>query len=356
MAEKQIHSHGGTPVARFIAEIMLIAADIAALVYFFIAGLDSTPFEGAANVFICLGLTVAALAVWYFVHNVLHESFHLIFAKIKGAKILEFGVIGLLIYTEGDRKKFSLNLRSAYAGWVSFVCDDPEKSKPTLIISLVGGLVGTLLTAAVILAVYLSTRNYITYYLVFMGLFTVAYMIIVNYLVGTYTSDGAMLFSKKLGGKHLERSADNLRTESYLYRGFSLAEIPTAKGVEGAGYYDALACLERGDVEGAKRIIETGLDEKNIDNEVIALLFEKMFIACIQKDDKTIEQLKYVFTDYDERAAYAYRAQIAYRLYTGETEWAKTIEKTYSRQLEKLPLSGLIKTERNIYKTFVRPL
>ena len=323
----------------------------------FINGLFLSPLNGFVNVLAALGLTAAGLAVWYLIHNVLHEVMHALFAVLAGGKILEFAAAGVYVYTEGDKKKVKFNFTSSYAGWVSFVPKDPEKTSAILLTSLLGGLVGTVLTFGVIVLLFALTQSYYTYYLVLMGAFSVLYMFIVNYACGFVGTDGPMLFMTESGKEHFYRAAEILQTESYLFNGYPLSEIiPSDEDEDERFYctYDVERALENGDLSEAKDIIEKiEADEKTGDNELIGAFIEKFFIACIEKNDKFVTDRNQKFLSLDDGSSVFLRAHIAYRRYTGEKDWAKLIEKNYFALLDRLPLKGFAKTEKAIYERYL---
>ena len=343
-----------TKKSKIIAAVS--AAIIVALaVAVFINGLYQSHVISVSSVLTAIALTADGIAIWYAVHNVLHELFHMLFAAFFGAKILEFGAIGLLIYTEGTKKKVKFNLKTAYAGTVGFVVKRPEKAGETLVYSLLGGLVGTVFTFAVIVIIFSLFSNFYTYFLVLMGAFVVLYMFVINYACDFPSTDGSMLFMTENGSGYLYKNIKNLTVESHMYLGKRLTDIPEwFTGGEAVSYYDVLYFMETGDtraaVLAANRVVE---DDKSSDNEVIAALFELFFIDCVLKNDKEVDYYRARFVDLCDDSVPALRAQAAYRLYTGEKDWAKLVAKSYLTALESLPVRGLELTERDIFARYI---
>ena len=339
-----------------ILALIYLTLSGALAIFVFVNGLFSSPYKGVANVFIALGFTVAATVIWYLVHNLLHEGFHCLFALLAGAKILEFGAIGVLIYTKGRKRKIKFDLRSGYAGRVGFVCNNPKIVPKTLFVALVGGLFGTVLTFAIIILIYALNKSYFTYYLVLMGIFVVLYMFIVNYACDFPFTDGSMLFMTARGKKEFTRAVKMIIIEGMLYNGYTVfASIPRNDTYDMVTYYDVLFALEQGDIKSAKTLIaQLEEDEKAGDNEVIAAFMERFFIACIEKDKDYISNNKQRFDDVSGGDAQALRVQIAYRNFTGESDWADLLKKSFEKALNQTPLKGLSITQMLLMEKYVK--
>ena len=337
----------------YIIALVTLVPVTALAAFSFVTGLKLSA-DGAAAIPEALALTFIALLSWYLVHNVLHEAGHAVAAKINGAKILEFSVFFLDFYRVGNKTKFKISVKSAYAGWVSFVCADPDSSEKTLRSSLIGGLIGTLATFVIIGVTFAIFRTFTAYYLVVMGAFSVAYMAVINYVCRFYGTDGALLFDEKGRSAAFKRSARILKAESAMYLGRRLSEVVGGSVPETELiYYDLLAELSNGRTAVAEDVANSLEKMQNMsDNELIAVLFEKFFIACILNDEEKIARLKDDFLYAEGSLPAALRAHAKYRYLTGETEWAKSLEKSYLRSLEDLPLSGYVLTERAVYERY----
>ena len=108
---------------------------------------------------------------------------------------------------------------------MSFVCYDPDSSERSLRLSLIGGLIGTLTTLVIIGVTFAIFRTFTAYYLVLMGAFSVAYMVVINYVCRFYGTDGALLFDEKGRSAAFKRSARILKAESAMYLGKELSEV-----------------------------------------------------------------------------------------------------------------------------------
>ncbi|MBR1891805.1 MAG: hypothetical protein IJ811_04865 [Clostridia bacterium] len=299
---------------------------------------------------------LAGLFACYLFHNILHETFHALFARLSGAKVLEIAFCGL-VFSKVNKRRFTFDFKSGFAGWTTFVCKRPETAEKTLLKSLVGGLVGSLFALVVPMAISLVFYGYFTYYFVFIGSLSVAYMLVINYVWRFDQTDG-LLLSKKGQAAFNERAA-LLKTESALYSGLAMGEVAEYLFDEQTiqylpPEYRVLLSLERGDVEGAKNLVdEYQKTDENADNQRIDLLFEKIFIACVQKDQTAVEGLKTLLTDCEQDSLTYLRAHLSLRRFMGETAWAAALEKTYYAALSECPLKGLARTEMKIYERFL---
>ena len=343
--------------------VVLVSLNTAILAFTFMYGLNNSPYDGKQEtVLISLLFSAIALAVWYFIHNFLHELMHLVFAALTGGEIVEFAISGLKFYKEKGKLKVKFNFRSTYAGWTSFVCKSPQKAYKTLYFALYGGFVGTALTFLIIAIIFSIWTNYYTYYLVLMGAFSVLYMFIINFMCGFKTSDGHLLFLHKSGYTDFANSAIRLEIEGWMYKGKSLSEIDDYTMTEmfaeekKASYYDYLLALEMGDLSSADNIL-TELEKisENDDNEHIDLLLERFFLSCLTYSEDLVERDKNICLEIIEEAdsLVSLRAHIAYRKFTGEVDWAKLLIKSYKSRLAEIDVKGYKKTETAIYKNFI---
>lgn len=345
-----------------ILMVVLVSLNTVMLAFIFAYGLRLSPYDGQMTLLLSAAFSLIALAVWYFIHNVLHELMHLVFALITGGEIVEFAVMGMRFYKQKGKLKMKFNFRSTYAGYTSFVCKTPQKAYKTLYFALYGGFVGTVLTFLIIAVIFSVWTSYYTYYLVLMGAFSVLYMFIINFMCGFKTSDGHLLFLHKSGYTDFANSAIRLEIEGWMYKGKSLSEIDDYTITEmfaeekQASYYDYLLALETGDLAAADNVLTEleGLAE-NDDNEHIDLLLERFFLSCLTFKDELVERDKTICLEIIEESdsLASLRAHIAYRRFTCEKDWEKLLIESYKCALEGIDLQGYKKTEMAIYDNFI---
>ena len=322
----------------------------------FVNGFNYYAVEGAKMIYSTVLVTLAAFVFWYVVHNIVHELFHALAAKIFYGKIISIAVCGLEFCFVKGRKKVVKRPISAYAGATEFVSTKPEKAYLTLYASLLGGLVGTGLTMIVIALLHRLTSGFFSHYFIMMGFFPVAYMFLVNFVLGGADSDGHMLFLGKKGYKTFVKAAMRLEEDSYLYMGNDLLSSAPVKMTELFGEektpdeYDYLRALQIGDIALAKEIANELINEaKNGDNGVIDGLIdpvcEKFFIDLLcgeQKSDEETSDAKETVLFYDD--INSLRIHCVYRYATGETDWADKLKESYFKLCETIWVEGLKKT------------
>ena len=327
----------------------------------FVFGAGAYSLTGAKDILLALLLFAAGVVVWYFVHNAAHELIHALFCSLSGGKVTAISFDFIAFYFQKGEKKVRFDFRNVYGGWTQFVVKRPEKAHVTLYFSLLGGLVGTIFTAAVLGAIYADTPCYFTHFFVLSGLLPVLYSFAINFLCDYPTSDGRKL---PFGDKGLGNFAEDcmrLETERYLTDGKSAAEaypVLMAErfyGYKKIGVYDYLAALEKGNVFVAEGLLtELEKNEKYADNGVIDLLCEKFFIACVKGDKESVEKL---LPDAKERFygedVFALRVHAAYRAYTGEAEWAALLRESYFKECGRINVEGLKKTCRKIGENYL---
>ena len=301
---------------------------------------------------------VGGLLGGYLAHNMLHELGHALFARIGGAKVFEVAFWGLRF----SKGRVRIEKSSAYAGWTSFIPLKPEYTMKAISTSLIGGFVGSLVVLIIIFVAFFLTDVYLDYYtsLVWVSaLISTVYMIAVNFLSPAPETDGHMLGvgQKAMPRDYLSKLV-TLEYQSHLLNSRSLNQVESLHfdcGINDRNvtHADVLLCLERGDTERAKVLIETAVNKQELaDNEHIALLLEWFFICCAENNQENINKLlpeveSLLLMPTSEPAVL--RCAAFYRRQNGETAWADALEKTYFKACECHPLSGLGKTERIIY-------
>lgn len=320
--------------------------------------LDVLKEKGNTQYWLIAIFAVIGLIGGYLCHNLLHETGHLIFAKLAGAKIFEVAFCGF-VFTDGEKPK--MNLKSGMGGWTSFLLKNPNDSAKTLKLSLCGGLIGSVLSVLIGYVLFQVGKFFGVYQLVSIGGFYNAvnlYLIILNFCSLKNGTDGRLMMNKnsKPNDYFLYKAAE-LEYQSYLFNGKSAKEIEklNAKNLTFPTIFDVEKSLQTGDLNSAKAFIESILEKEKIaDNGLIDLLLEDLFVAVLTKDvdniDKKAEKVYGCLLEPD--SLLAYRVAIFYRRYTGEIAWGEGLEKTYLRLLEKNPLSGYKKQETEIYNLY----
>ncbi len=347
--EKLVNDDGFT---RLIAVVCVVLGVATVISGFFIY-----PVSGAGPILLRILLVFVGAGAGYFLHNALHELFHALFAAIFGSTVTEICFWGVKI--SKFKPKISLVYSSLHAGWTVFYVKKPEKAQTALTASLAGGLAGSLLSIILCVIFAVVIQNGYTFELFVSAAFPAFYMLLINFLPFT-DNDGSLIFraDKDVYVKTLAA----FETESRLFAGETLEKafpltIERLYGKRPTTYYDCLFMLSKGDLATAKLIADKLVkNPQTPDNEVIALLVERFFIACLEKDEQKVELLlPEVEGTFDENLS-SCRAHAAYRLFKGEKEWAKVIATSFYALSENCPLKGLGATERQIFDKFIEPL
>lgn len=308
--------------------------------------------------FLIAFFAVIGLIGGYLCHNLLHETGHLIFAKLSGAKIFEVAFCGF-VFTSGEKPK--IDLKSGVGGWTSFIPSEPSKSEKVLTASLNGGLVGSLLSLFISYALFQVGRSILSYSLITVfGFYNAVnfYLIVLNFFSFKSGTDGLLMINTngKTNDYFLYKVAE-LEYQSHMLNGKSAEEIEklTAANYDAPTIFDVEKCLQCGNFVAAKAFIEKIISNGKIDdNGLIDLLLEDLFIATVHEqidviEDKAEKVYSYVL---EPDSLLSYRAAIFYRRCTGETAWADGLEKTYFKLIEDCPLEGLKKQEKHIYELY----
>lgn len=322
-----------------------------------ISGFFIYPASGAWAVLLRIFLVFVGAFIGYFLHNALHELLHALFASFSGSQVAAISFWGFKISKE--KPKISSERSSLHAGWTVFYVKNPINAEKSLTIALVGGLVGSVLTIVLFAVLAVVIKNGCLLALFIAASFSAFYMLLINFLPFTEANDGALLF--KADKPSYVKTLVAFETESRLFNGEPLEKaFPlTAEKTYGkrpTTYYDCLYMLSKGDLPTARLIADKLLKNTELsDNEVIALLTERFFIACVEKDEEKVEALlPEVEPFFDENLA-SCRAHAAYRLFKGEKEWATLVSSSYKTLSENCPLKGLAASDKKVLDEFIAP-
>lgn len=307
--------------------------------------------NGGAFLFAAL-FAVIGCVCFYVLHNLLHELFHALFALAFGGRITETSFCGFTFKSSAPVVSFAYS--SLYGGWTSFYCKDFRTAERTLVASLVGGLVGTLFCLIIALFGGFLIKNAYVSLMMKEGSVVAFYMLAINFLPLKEDCDGTLLF---LRGESFVAAAGRLEFESKLYAGSSAGEayplfVEEKYGRSISFVGSALAWLEEGNAEKAEETLNALLE--TVDGaEKVVVEREAFFVACLNGDGKSAERLLSL-VDFDGADPSSVRVHAAYRLYTGEKEWAKTIASSFGRALQREKIKGLAKTESAIFESLLK--
>ena len=293
----------------------------------------------------------------YFMHNILHEAGHALFAERAGATIFEVAFCGFVFARD---KKVGMNLRSGVAGWTEFVPNEPKKASEVLRKSLVGGMIGSFLSLFIAVIVYclgIFTKNYFLASAFGAHGAVNVYMIMLNFFSSARGTDGRLMASAP---EEYALAASFLEYQSYLYNGVSAKNIerldfdnPCGKKI--TTLFDVQKALQTGDAKTAEVYLDVALSEhKTTDNGLIALYLEKLFVSILFNDKENTE--KYFLLSKKEieypSTVTSLRVACYYRKYDGEEKWADSLKTTFYRSLNNCALKGQAETEREIFENY----
>ena len=316
--------------------------------------------------YLVLIFMVVGFLAGYFVHNLLHEMGHMLFAKMSGAKIYGVSFLGMVINGKESKKRFYFDIKSGVAGWTSFIPKKPNGAPKSLVLSLLGGLLGSLISiVGVFVGLYFARQyqNSILVYILTTALCSNFYLILLNFFTHMPGTDGNLLAVKH--GVHSNEFYDSLvklEYQSHFLNEVSLKEVQNlmCKDILPQNFftvYDVQKSLQMGNLVGAEKLCDDAINgRKSTDNGLIDLLIEDLFIAIVQENDQKIQILykKLEGSLLEQDSLSSLRTAIFYRMYNGERDWALRLKKTYEKTLDECPLKGLQKTEREIFQNYFK--
>ncbi len=288
------------------------------------------------NKVLLVALLVLGAVLSLFLHSLLHELGHLIFGLIAGLKLYKICVLVFELEVYDGKVKFNFKKPSINFGYTVMMPKKHENYGEKLVFSSFGGLifsfVFTLLNA--FLTIKLATNVYFftligAYYLI--GF----YIFIVNVLPFTYDNDGALIFDFIFSKEYYVDFKNAYTILAKIYCGVMPSEIDlqlfTCSGENRYSqiikYHKYLALLST-DFDGAEKELNSLSSSNIIDDDIyFAVKKELLFSACVKGDSKYAKTNgEHVIDllgqdDYEEN----YRVHAVYRIFTGETDWAKII-------------------------------
>lgn len=301
---------------------------------------------------------VIGLIGGYLLHNVLHETGHCVSAKKCGAVVFEVAFCGF-VFKKGAKPKF--NFRSGVAGWTSFIPKNPEKSDYALKKSLSGGLTGSffsLFIAMILYSVGIFLKNYaVVSAFGFYGAINV-YLIVLNFFSSAPQTDGRLM--NAVDPQEYAETVSLLEYESYLLNGISAKNIPElifdrVEGDKISTVFDVHKSLQEGDPLRAERYVDEIISRhRSVDNGLIAIYSEKLFIEIVNRNkDEVDKYFKLIENEISEPTSLSFiRTACFYRKFNGEDDWSISLEKRFFSELEKCPLKGLKRQEKEIFELY----
>jgi len=289
--------------------------------------------NGSLQLWQVLLLTLAGLIINYFLSLFFHELGHLAFAKKNKAKTasVNFGLFTV------DKKQKRVKLFTVFgenAGSSEFVTVDKISAERVRSIAF-GGLLFHLVYVLGVFLVILLVKNTILFSLFGIGGLSACYLLTVNLLPFDKSADGAVVLRTEYAEavaqiSNLELAVkrdENIQLNDFL----NASNQPLAK-------YCKYFILSLQDSKVAIDFLNIDQNTDLTDQEYGLLFPEMLFKACI--NGEVGEKLKNRAENYFSAQSLSIcdlRAHYAFRLFTGESEWAKSILLTYNQELQNLP-------------------
>ncbi len=288
-----------------------------------------------AKVWVAITCFVVGWVVHYFIACFLHELGHLIFAKKNkfAVNYVNFGLFAIDFTKKEKRVKF-FTFFGENAGESLFL---PYKgtTKEKLRLTAFGGLLFSFLYALLGIVLALCITNPVVFCLVGVASLPATYLLVVNCLTFDKTSDGYLIFSSS-------DYADVLVEIMHQERQISKGIIPSCPAILQNSkqplariyYYKHLIVREK--FKRANEVlIDLSADILQFDDQEYLLIFpEIIYNECLNgnlsEQNKNLAENFFVGSISDLSTVRAHRE---YRKFTGETNWARTLDKSYQRLL-----------------------
>lgn len=312
-------------------------------------------------VFLILGILEKEFAYYvtlgfvchYVLSAFLHELGHFIVGKICKMVLAEGKVLCFKIYRKNGKWKFGF-CNPVESGEISMVSTVTENAGSDLIKLTVGGnlFVFLYLIVCVLLGCFIGGN---AFYFFFVASEITAYTLIINLIPLADNGDGALLFGL-IKGKEKYKSALSLAViQSYLYNGFSPAQIPENAIYTSCGEYSqAVELIKLLKLIDSSKMERAYVYSKDLSARMDGALLErvkkeKFFLAVIMGLKEEVDKDKEkVLNSLTENSFTDMRINYYYRVYTKETEWAELIKKQSKKLKDSEFFKGLAVMEEKL--------
>ena len=309
-------------------------------------------------------LAILGLVVTAVIASIVHELGHVLCGLILGFKVTEIKILFLKITFA---KKFKISLvKFNDFGETVLVPKNSKNYANKMLACAYSGLAFSLFY--VVFGMIIATTTKSVEVLVVFGLsyHLSAYILLINLFPIREDSDGSLLFTmlfkeqkeKTVLKNALQLGADILLgvepkdVDSELLKTYRL---PVDKFSARILYYRYLAYFEKDDLAGHMQLNKITNIEELDDEEYIAIVKEKFFMAIVLGDDKFIKEYADEVMEYvgEYSSPSDYRIHATYRIYQGENEWAKLIVKDGLNNIDNFNEKGLVKLEKRILESLI---
>lgn len=299
--------------------------------------------------------TLIGLIITLFANVILHELGHLISGVFSGLKFYSIQILWLFIGRENGKFKIKFKGANGELGSTEFLPQNSENVFRNYVNSALGGLVATFLLIIVQVIVCLTVK-YLEFYCTLGITFPLTvYIFLVNFFPMFENNDGYLVYKYMSGGK------DKLVCENYytalseLISGVEPSDINSSLllnygGVDGysAGirYLRYLAYIKHDEESALKELREIS---DLSDNSFLAdEIFEELFFSALVLNDvkyiKTRETSMMPLFEKCQRPQ-TFRIHASYRVFIGETDWAKLILQSGIEFCKTYHVKGVAKSE-----------
>lgn len=313
---------------------------------------------------IIISVLVGALAT-VILNSIIHELGHILFGAVSGLKVYSAQFLNLFIGTENGKFKIKFK-RSSELGETVLLPKNTNSVAKKFIISAVGGLLFSLLLIVCQVLIVLFVDNFIVEAGLGATFPITVYFFLVNLFPLFENNDGCLVYNYLAGGERKIVLENYYKCVALLVGGTEPSELDGAlllryDGCDGYhAYIDYLRYLAyvKNDEERAIEELRKLSDLSRVaylNNEI----FEEMFFASIiLKDDKFIkahaEEVVEILS-LQERPQ-SYRIHACYRIYNGESDWAKLILESGIKYCDSYLIKGIATAEKKYMEAMLNNL
>ena len=302
-------------------------------------------------------MSLLGLFITSIIASLFHELGHLIFGLFSGLKLVELKIAFISLKFD---KKFTISfVKPKEFGETVFMPKNTTNYSFKLRMATLGGLVFSLIYLLFGMTIVFISSNLqlvllfgVSYHLSF-------YILLVNAIPFSGSSDGTLLYSYYFkGGLSCELIDNVLSANAEILLGTMPKDVNSYYLTDFAvsydyylvmlKYYRYLAFLWRDEESAFKELFQIS-DISKLPDELYEPIYKELFFASVIRGDSSfIKNNEEIIIGYLENnsSPQDYRIHASYRLYTGENEWAKLIIESGLKALENEVQTGFVKYEK----------
>lgn len=310
--------------------------------------------------------TAIGLIATLLLNVIFHELGHLIAGVFSGLKFYSIQFLWLFFGYENGKFKVKLKSTAGELGSTELLPQNSENAFKNYVNSALGGLVVTFALIILQVVICLSVTSLEIYCALGITFPLTVYIFLINFFPTFENNDGYLVYKYMSGGKDKVVCENYYTAVAELKNGVEPSDLDSSLllnygGTSGYGagirYLRYLAYIKHDEESALKELREiSDLSENQFLSDEI---YEELFFSAILLNDiKYIKTREVSMMPLFEKSVrpQTYRIHASYRIFTGETDWAKLILQSGIEFCKTYAIKGVAKAEEKYMQAILSSL